>query len=91
MKGAKVVLYHPVTGSIAHVYGVWRDAGPLPSRADLERAAVESARRGGARRAGLAVEKLARLHVDARVMTPTRAYHVDVRHGRLLPAPRRTK
>ncbi len=86
MKGASVILYHPVTGALVHLHAVWAEEGAaLPARAALERAALASARRRRVRAAGIALAKLPRLHVDPRRLKATRAYRVDVRRRALVP------
>jgi hypothetical protein len=84
-----VLLYHPKTGTIVHAHYAAADPGAdLPARAAIERDAVHYARQRGARRGGVAVDALPRLHVDPRRFRPDRAYRVDVKSRTLVPAGR---
>lgn len=91
-RAAIVLLYDPVTGAIVHAHYAGADPGAeLPGRQALERQAIEYAKKWrGARRQGVAVEKLPRLHVDPRAFRADRAYKVDVRKRTLVAVRRRT-
>jgi len=77
----------PSTGAIVHAHYAAADPGAdLPGRQEIEREAVANARQRGTRRGGMAVDTLARLHVDPRRFRVDRAWRVDVRTRSLVPA-----
>jgi hypothetical protein len=73
---AVVVLYDPATGSIVHGHYCEADAGSeFPSREELEKTALEFARRHA--RKGVDVARAAILHVDPKALQMDRKYRVN--------------
>jgi hypothetical protein len=80
---AVVVLYDPATGNIVHGHYCEADAGvELPSREELEKTALEYAKRHAKK--GVDLPKAKVLHIDPKEFQMGRKYRVDPKLKKLV-------